>query len=87
MFVHGCFWHRHEGCPYATTPSTNAEFWRSKFARNVERDKECAAALGNDGWTVIAVWECSIMQQGELETLAFRLLGERDARGEARRSR
>lgn len=38
VFVNGCFWHRHEGCRYASTPATNREFWNQKFERNVERD-------------------------------------------------
>lgn len=37
VFVHGCFWHRHAGCRYATTPSTNVEFWKAKFGGNVAR--------------------------------------------------
>lgn len=39
VFVHGCFWHRHDGCPRTTTPKSNAEFWRSKFEANQERDR------------------------------------------------
>jgi len=38
-FVHGCFWHRHTGCPYAATPTTREEFWQTKFHVNVERDR------------------------------------------------
>ncbi|WP_372238810.1 very short patch repair endonuclease [Pseudomonas sp. PAMC 29040] len=45
IFVHGCFWHRHAGCPYATTPKTRSEFWAAKFSRNVERDLENVQAL------------------------------------------
>ena len=39
IFVHGCFWHRHEGCRYATTPATRPEYWAEKFAANVRRDR------------------------------------------------
>ena len=38
IFVHGCFWHRHEGCKLATTPKTRTEFWMEKFAKNVAND-------------------------------------------------
>lgn len=60
IFVHGCFWHRHEGCRNATTPSTRAEFWQEKFDGNVERDRRNRAALETAGWTVITVWECDL---------------------------
>ena len=45
VFVHGCFWHRHEGCRYATTPSTRPEFWRAKFDANVARDSAVRTRL------------------------------------------
>lgn len=60
IFVHGCFWHRHEGCRNATTPSTRTEFWQDKFNGNVERDRRNRAALETAGWTVITVWECDL---------------------------
>jgi DNA mismatch endonuclease, patch repair protein len=60
IFVHGCFWHRHEGCRNATTPSTRTEFWQDKFDENVERDRRNRAALERAGWTVITVWECDL---------------------------
>nr|WP_207186581.1 very short patch repair endonuclease [Rhodobaculum claviforme] len=60
LFVHGCFWHRHHGCRYATTPSTRAEFWRGKFEANVARDSAVRAALLNEGWRVAIIWECAL---------------------------
>jgi len=60
IFVHGCFWHRHEGCRYTTTPKTNEEFWRKKFQGNVERDRRHAAILSALGWRVAIVWECAM---------------------------
>lgn len=60
IFVHGCFWHRHPGCRFATIPKTNSEFWDTKFAGTVERDKRKAAELQRLGWTVITLWECEI---------------------------
>lgn len=60
IFVHGCFWHRHEGCRNATSPSTRTEFWQEKFHGTVERDKRNMAALETAGWTVITVWECDL---------------------------
>lgn len=60
IFVHGCFWHRHAGCPKATTPSSNIEFWQKKFADNVARDARDRAALEALGWRVLVVWECEL---------------------------
>lgn len=60
VLVHGCFWHRHEGCPYFRLPKTRAEFWDDKLGRNRERDAATIAALVGMGWRVAVVWECSI---------------------------
>lgn len=58
VFVHGCFWHRHEGCPQTATPSSNTAFWSRKFRENVERDARNIATLRRSGWRVFVVWEC-----------------------------
>lgn len=58
LFVHGCFWHRHEGCSKSTMPKTRAEYWSSKFAHNVQRDRRIATELRNLGWNVHVIWEC-----------------------------
>lgn len=60
VFVHGCFWHRHTGCRYATTPSSNAEFWQKKFDENVARDRRVARQLRKEGWRVFVMWECQL---------------------------
>ncbi|MER9955195.1 very short patch repair endonuclease [Mesorhizobium australicum] len=60
LFVHGCFWHRHAGCYWCTTPSSNAEFWNAKFAGNIQRDEQAAEALRTAGWRVAVVWECGL---------------------------
>ena len=62
IFVNGCFWHRHEGCKYASTPSTNSEFWEKKFAANMERDARNYAALKALGWHVLIIWECEVKE-------------------------
>ena len=69
VFVNGCFWHRHEGCRYASTPATNREFWNQKFERNVERDAREQKALQEMGWKVIVVWECELKKAAREETL------------------
>ncbi|TKD13784.1 DNA mismatch endonuclease Vsr [Rhodobacter capsulatus] len=58
--VRGCFWHRHERCPKASTPATNIDFWQTKFQSNVARDKANLDALLAAGWRVLVVWECAI---------------------------
>jgi len=60
IFVHGCFWHRHEGCKYATTPKDREEFWLVKFKANMERDRRNIEVLEKLGWRVLVVWECEL---------------------------
>jgi DNA mismatch endonuclease (patch repair protein) len=58
MFVHGCFWHRHQGCSRATTPKTNTQYWLPKFAENEARDLRVIGALEAAGWRVRVIWQC-----------------------------
>lgn len=60
IFLHGCFWHKHEGCKYAYTPKTNTEFWIDKISSNVERDQFVLQNLIALGWNVLTVWECEV---------------------------
>lgn len=60
VFVHGCFWHRHQGCKYAYSPKTRQAFWRDKFKSNVDRFKVVKDSLKKIGWKVIVVWECEV---------------------------
>lgn len=60
VFVHGCFWHRHEGCRYATTPTSNAVFWKEKFTSNVRRDAKVEKQLEELGWRVLVIWACQL---------------------------
>lgn len=73
LFVHGCFWHRHQGCRFATVPVSNAGFWSLKFAQNVQRDRESTAALERTGWTVLVIWECEVRDVGKLDALYWRI--------------
>lgn len=69
LFVHGCFWHRHQDCRYATTPATRTEFWQSKFNATVERDVRNQRDLAKAGWRVGIVWECTIKKRS-IENIA-----------------
>lgn len=60
VFVHGCFWHCHEGCGNFRIPKTRADWWAAKLARNKARDAEVRAALVAAGWRVIVIWECEV---------------------------
>ena len=60
IFVHGCFWHRHQNCKYASTPKTRQEFWNKKFNENINRDKINQENLSSKGWKIIIIWECEI---------------------------
>ena len=63
IFVNGCFWHRHPGCKYATTPQNNYEFWQIKFEKNVQNDRKHEKELSQSGWRVLTVWECELKGQ------------------------
>jgi DNA mismatch endonuclease (patch repair protein) len=65
VLVHGCFWHRHSGCWWCSSPSSNSEFWSAKFDQNVRRDARNITDLGNLGWRVAVVWECALRLQGD----------------------
>lgn len=60
IFVHGCFWHQHQGCSKCKIPKSKVEFWTEKLGKNVERDKRHLTELTNAGWSVITVWECEL---------------------------
>lgn len=75
VFVHGCFWHRHPDCRYATTPKSRQEYWLPKFEANVERDARKEAQLRELGWRVLVMWEC---ETKSLEALEVRLRLEFD---------
>ena len=69
VFVHGCFWHLHEGCKYAVMPKSNVDFWKKKLYRNKERDEENQNKLEEMGWNVITVWECELKKDKREQTL------------------
>lgn len=68
ILVHGCFWHRHEGCKHAYTPKTRTDFWKAKFKLNVDRDRKSTNQLKKIGWRVIVVWECQLRDPQVVQT-------------------
>ncbi len=71
IFVHGCFWHRHDGCRQTTTPKTRTSFWENKFQQNVVRDRLNSEKLGDLDWDTMVVWEC---ETKDLDKLTPRLV-------------
>jgi DNA mismatch endonuclease (patch repair protein) len=69
IFVHGCFWHRHAGCHWCTTPASNVDFWNRKFERTVERDQQAIETLHGLGWRTAIVWECGLRKPYAATTL------------------
>ena len=72
VFVHGCFWHRHEGCSKASMPKSRVGFWREKFARNVERAGRDTRKLQELGWSVSVIWECETKEPAAVERFLLR---------------
>ena len=66
VFVHGCFWHRHNGCKNATVPKTKNIFWREKFKGNIERDIKVQEELQSMGWKILIIWECETSDIGSV---------------------
>lgn len=74
VFVHGCFWHRHEGCPETTTPKTRTQWWLQKFEGNIARDTHNQKALRDAGWNAVVIWECEAAKPSGIEQKVQRLL-------------
>ena len=75
IFVHGCFWHGHDGCKYFVVPKSRTEWWMNKINRNKELDQINAAKLQAMGWRVIEIFECRL-KKNELEKTADWLVNE-----------
>jgi DNA mismatch endonuclease (patch repair protein) len=66
IFVHGCFWHRHEGCPNTRLPKSRLDFWKPKLEKNRKRDLAKQRKLRRQGWRMLVVWECQINNEKKL---------------------
>jgi len=66
IFVHGCFWHAHEGCKLSTIPLRNRDFWKKKFLDNQQRDKKKLSRLEELGYSTFVVWKCELENENEL---------------------
>ncbi len=69
IFINGCFWHGHRGCPKYVTPKSNTDFWKEKISSNIARDELNAQRLDTLAWTVITVWECELSKKNRDATI------------------
>ena len=76
VFVNGCFWHKHSGCPRVRIPATNRDYWQAKLERNRLRDERNIALLERDNWKVETVWECQLR---DLQATTDRLIAFLDS--------
>jgi DNA mismatch endonuclease, patch repair protein len=75
IFVHGCFWHQHPGCPKARLPNSREDYWIPKLARNHRRDGEIMAEMATLGWSVFIVWQCETRDTAALTDRLVQFLG------------
>jgi DNA mismatch endonuclease (patch repair protein) len=75
IFVHGCFWHHHPGCPFAHIPKTRSDYWTEKFSRNRERDAKNQTLAAQRGWRTLVVWECELHDSCRVVKRITRFLG------------
>lgn len=75
IFVHGCFWHGHQGCKLAKIPSTRTDFWTAKIKANILRDRMAIDQLLASGWRVLVIWECAVRKKDLTADLMTRIRG------------
>ena len=79
LFIHGCFWHQHEGCRFASVPKSNRRYWLPKLEKNKQRDQKILEKLKENGWKTAVVWECETKKTEDLNKAVdniIRQLGE-----------
>jgi len=78
IFMHGCFWHRHQGCRLARMPKSRIAFWREKLEANRRRDGENVSRLNELGWRVLVIWECQMQEKdlNEVSNVVRRFLAD-----------
>jgi DNA mismatch endonuclease (patch repair protein) len=77
IFMHGCFWHRHEGCKLARLPKSKLDFWGGKLEANKQRDISHQQRLRELGWRVLVIWECELSDVGHVSEIVSGFLNER----------
>ncbi len=77
VFVHGCFWHGHNGCNKAQLPKSRTDFWQDKIENNVRRDKRVKRALNRKGWRYLIIWQCQINNLEKVKAKIYTFLNNR----------
>lgn len=80
IFMHGCFWHRHEGCALARLPKSRVDFWKKKLEANKQRDQNNQELLESRGWRVLVVWECQLNDTTEISRIVREFLSDGNGR-------
>ena len=80
IFMHGCFWHRHEGCKLARLPKSKISFWKEKLETNRQRDLLNQELLREQGWHILVVWECQLNDTAKVSRIVGEFLIDRDER-------
>jgi DNA mismatch endonuclease (patch repair protein) len=75
IFVHGCFWHQHQGCVDCSRPDSNRAYWQPKLERNIRRDQENMEQLARMDWRTLIVWECQARDSREVIAQCVPFLG------------
>lgn len=76
IFIHGCFWHGHEGCKYYVVPKTRTEWWVEKIDKNKSNDIKAQGTLISTGWNIVNIWECAIKSKQNFTNWSGNLLKE-----------
>ncbi|MDP2414290.1 very short patch repair endonuclease [Daejeonella sp.] len=76
IFIHGCFWHGHEGCKYYVVPKTRTDWWLKKIMTNTSNDLKAEETLLSKGWKIIRIWECEIKSAQKFIVRSDELLKE-----------
>lgn len=83
VLVHGCFWHGHEGCRRSKLPSTRADFWSGKVAKNRARDDAAQQSLEALGYRVVTLWECELKDESSILSRVNSVTGRGEVGGAA----
>lgn len=81
VFINGCFWHGHEGCPNYRFPKSNTAYWSKKIGRNRQRDAEVDELLKKQGWRIFRVWECQLKNRESRDAFLDALAAEIKSEG------
>jgi DNA mismatch endonuclease (patch repair protein) len=71
IFIHGCFWHGHEGCKYFVIPKTRTDWWLNKINRSRDNDEKVSMLLKEKGWSILTIWECELRDTKRINILNY----------------